>query len=51
MHRYTVEKAVADWLADGQLGRTAKTVEVNRARYRRWRAPAPPFRLRRIPEI
>jgi integrase len=27
---YTVEKAVADWLADGLPGRTAKTVEVNR---------------------
>jgi integrase len=29
-HGYTVEKAVADWLADGLPGRTAKTVEVNR---------------------
>jgi hypothetical protein len=28
---YTVEKAVTDWLADGLPGRTAKTVEVNRA--------------------
>jgi integrase len=27
---YTVEKAVADWLAEGLPGRTAKTVEVNR---------------------
>ena len=29
-HGYTVEKAVADWLAEGLPGRTAKTVEVNR---------------------
>src|SRR6516162_7162780 len=29
-HGYTVEKAVADWLADGLPGRTLKTVEVNR---------------------
>jgi integrase len=28
-HGYTVEKAVADWLADGLPGRTAKTVETN----------------------
>ncbi len=27
---YTVEKAVADWLAEGLPGRTAKTVKVNR---------------------
>ena len=27
---YTVEKAVADWLAEGLPGRTDKTVEVNR---------------------
>jgi hypothetical protein len=27
---YTVEKAVADWLATGLPGRAAKTVEVNR---------------------
>jgi integrase len=27
---YTVDKTVADWLADGLPGRTAKTVEVNR---------------------
>jgi integrase len=27
---YTVEKAVADWLAERMPGRTAKTVEVNR---------------------
>ena len=27
---YTVEQAVADWLAEGLPGRTAKTVEVNR---------------------
>jgi integrase len=27
---YTVESAVADWLAEGLPGRTAKTVEVNR---------------------
>ena len=27
---YTVEKAVADWLAEGLPGRTAKTVEANR---------------------
>ncbi len=30
VHGYTVEKAVADWLADGLPGRTAKTVEVYR---------------------
>ena len=30
MHGYTVEKAVADWLAEGLPGRTAKTVEANR---------------------
>ena len=29
-HGYTVEMAVADWLAGGLPGRTAKTVEVNR---------------------
>jgi len=29
-HGYTVEKAVADWLAEGLPGRTDKTVEVNR---------------------
>jgi hypothetical protein len=29
-HGYTMEKAVADWLADGLPGRSAKTVEVNR---------------------
>jgi integrase len=29
-HGYTVEKAVADWLAEGLPGRTAKTVEANR---------------------
>jgi len=28
-HGHTVEKAVADWLADGLPGRTAKTVETN----------------------
>src|SRR5262249_1947400 len=28
-HGYTVEKAVADWLADGLPGRTAKTIETN----------------------
>ena len=28
-HRYTLEKAVADWLADGLPGRTAKTIETN----------------------
>jgi hypothetical protein len=28
--RYTVEKAVADWLEEGLPGRTAKTVEANR---------------------
>jgi integrase len=28
-HDYTVEKAVADWLADGLPGRTAKTIETN----------------------
>ncbi len=27
---YTVEKAVADWLAEGLPGRSVKTVEVNR---------------------
>jgi hypothetical protein len=27
---YTVEKAVTDWLAEGLLGRTAKTVDVSR---------------------
>ena len=30
VHGYTVEQAVADWLAEGLPGRTAKTVEVNR---------------------
>ena len=30
MHGYTVEKAVADWLAEGLPDRAAKTVEVNR---------------------
>jgi integrase len=30
VHGYTVEKAVADWLAEGLPGRTAKTVEANR---------------------
>jgi integrase len=30
VHGYTVEKAVADWLAEGLPGRAAKTVEVNR---------------------
>jgi integrase len=29
-HGYTVEKAVADWLAEGLPGRAAKTVEANR---------------------
>ncbi len=29
-HGYTVEKAVADWLAEGLPGRTAKTVKANR---------------------
>ena len=29
-HGYTVEKAVADWLAEGLPGRTAKTVEASR---------------------
>ena len=29
-HGYTVEKAVADWLAEGLPGRVAKTVEANR---------------------
>jgi integrase len=28
-HGYTLEKAVADWLADGLPGRTAKTIETN----------------------
>jgi integrase len=28
-HRYTLEKAVADWLAGGLPGRTAKTIETN----------------------
>jgi integrase len=28
-HSYTLEKAVADWLADGLPGRTAKTIETN----------------------
>ena len=28
-HGYTVEKAVADWLADGLPGRTAKTIQTN----------------------
>jgi integrase len=28
-HDYTLEKAVADWLADGLPGRTAKTIETN----------------------
>jgi hypothetical protein len=28
-HGYTVEKAVADWLAEGLPGRTAKTIEAN----------------------
>jgi hypothetical protein len=27
---YTVEKAVADWLADGMLGRAQKTIDTNR---------------------
>jgi hypothetical protein len=36
---YTVEKAVADWLDEGLPGRTAKTVEANRARCGRcWRS-------------
>jgi hypothetical protein len=30
VHGYTVEKAVADWLAEGLPDRVAKTVEVNR---------------------
>ena len=30
VHGYTVEKAVADWLAEGLPDRAAKTVEVNR---------------------
>ena len=29
-HGYTVEKAVADWLAEGLPGRDPKTVEANR---------------------
>jgi integrase len=28
-HDYTLDKAVADWLADGLPGRTAKTIETN----------------------
>lgn len=30
VHGYTVEKAVADWLAEGLPDRAAKTVQVNR---------------------
>jgi integrase len=29
-HRYTVDRAVADWLAEGLPGRTEKTIDVNR---------------------
>ena len=41
---YTVEKAVADWLAEGLPGRTAKTVEVNRDALRPLLAVIPAFR-------